>query len=420
MEKHLLDVAVIGAGHAGLAISYHLKQNGLAHRVFERGRIGEVWRSQRWDTFTLNSSNKNNQLPGYSYSGNNPEAFCTAREFVAILEDYASQFQLPVQEHSHVISVEKEDDEQLFTITISENEAIKKYRSKQIVVTSGSQNEKKIPSFAANISPDILQLHTMEYRSASQLPDGAVLVAGSAQSGCQIAEDLNDAARKVYLSTSMVGRLPRRYRGRDIIDWLLQMGFFNLRTETVMDPSVLAMRVPQISGVGPLGHTLSLQSLARGGATILGKMENADDENVYFSPNAREHVLFADTVSNGVKAMVDEFIGKNNITAPPPEEDIHDVPDVDALCASPLTSLNLREHNITSIIWSTGFHGNFSYLKLPVITSDGSPMHTNGVSDIKGLYFLGLPWLRMRKSGMVFGINDDAAFIADAVIKNNK
>jgi putative flavoprotein involved in K+ transport len=421
MNNSILDVAVIGAGHAGLAISYHLKQNGLEHLVFERDRIGETWRSQRWDTFKLNSQNKHNVLPGYMYTGNDPDGFCTAQELVSILETYAAAFQLPVQEHTQVISVEKPEGAEYFTITVSENGTTKEYQSRQVVITSGCQNAQKVPSIAANVSPDIMQLHAMEYRSASQLPEGAVLVAGSAQSGCQIVEDLNDAGRKVYLSTSMVARFPRRYRGKDIIDWLLDMNFFTLMTEDVKDPAIFSMRVPQISGVGPHGHTLSLQSLARGGATILGKIENADIENIYLMPNAQQHVQFADGFSQNVKVMVDEFIEKHPVAAPPPEEDIHDVPDVGATCASTATSLNLKEHNITSIIWATGFIGNFDYLKLPVFDGDGNPKHINGVADIGGVYFLGFPWLRMRKSGMIFGINDDAAFISQAILnKHNK
>jgi len=179
------------------------------------------------------------------------------------------------------------------------------------------------------------------------------------------------------------------------------------------------MKVPQLSGIGELGHTMSLQSIAKSGATILGKMENADENNLFFAANASEHIKFADGFSQKVKGMVDDFILKNQISAPAPEKDIADMPDINASCASSITSLNLKEHNIKSIIWTTGFNGNFSYLKLPIsFANDGNPKHINGISEIKGLYFLGLPWLRMRKSSMIFGINDDAAFIADAVVNN--
>ena len=414
-----LDVAVIGGGHAGLSISYCLKRHSLNHMVFERGRIGESWLSQRWDSFVMNTPNKINVLPGQIYSGNNSDRFGTAREFVDSLKAYASEFQLPVLENAQVISVTKPDGDPYFTVSVSENGTIKSYQSKQVIVTSGCQNEKRIPLFAKNISSGILQLHSSEYRNASQLPEGASLVIGSGQSGCQIVEELAEAGRKVFLSTSMVARIPRRYRGKDILDWLMMMNFYDVRTETVTDPKVLGMTVPLLSGIGELGHTLSYQLLAKKGVTILGKMENADADNLFFAANASEHIKFGDGFSQKAKGMVDDFILRNQISAPSPEIDIADLPDSDATCASSITLLNLKDDNITSVIWTTGFHGDFSYLKVPInFANDGNPKHTNGCSDFKGLYFLGLPWLRMRKSSLIYGINDDAAFIADTVVNN--
>lgn len=417
MNTDILDVAVVGAGHAGLSISYCLKQHGLKHIVFERDRIGEAWRSQRWDSFAMNSANKKNVLPGQTYSGSDPDGFSTANEFISSLLAYKEKFALPVLEHAKVLSVEKPEGAEYFTLCVSENGEEKKYQSKQVVASSGSQNEKRIPSFSGSIPSEIVQLHASEYRNASQLPRGATLVVGSAQSGCQVAEDLADAGRKVYLATSMVARIPRRYRGKDILDWLTAMGFFNLRTEDVTDPKILAMKVPLLSGIGELGHTISYQALSKKGVTILGKMHNADAESVFFTADADEHIKFADGFSQKAKGMVDDYILKNQISAPAPEEDSADVPDSNASCASSLTSLDLKGHNITSIIWTTGFNGDFSYLKVPAFDENGNPKHTGGISDFKGLYFLGLPWLRMRKSSMIFGIIDDAAFIADAVVK---
>jgi putative flavoprotein involved in K+ transport len=414
-NEPVLDVVVIGGGHAGLSISYCLKQHNLKHIVFERGRIGEVWRSQRWDSFAMNTANKNNVLPGQTYLGNVPDGFGTANEFVSSLEAYSNKNQLPVQENTTVISVNKPEGSSYFTVTVSENDTPTNYTSKQVIVASGCQNETRIPPFAKNISSEILQMHTRDYRNPSQLPEGAVLVAGSAQSGVQIAEDLIDAGKKVYLSTSRVARIPRRYRGKDIVDWLMSMGFFNLKTEQVTDPAILDMKVPLLSGIGAFGHTISLQALSKKGVVILGKMDHADDHNVYFAANAPEHVKFGDGFSMKCKGMVDDFIQKNQIVAELPEEDQADMPDQNASCASTITSIPLKEHQISSIIWTTGFNGDFSYLNLPVFNHDGTPKHKNGISDFTGLYFIGLPWLRMRKSSMIFGINEDAAFISDAI-----
>jgi putative flavoprotein involved in K+ transport len=409
MKNSILDVIVVGGGYAGLSSSYYLKKQGLNHVVFERGKIGESWRSQRWDSFTLNSANKLVALPGKPYEGNNPDAFCLMPEFISSLEEYVSIFGLPVTENSKVISIEKPGE--FFNVTVSTNDHIQNYSCRQVIIASGVANEIKIPSFAKNVPGNIRQLHTSEYRNAKQLPGGSVLVVGSAQSGCQIAEDLADAGRKVYLSTSMVGRTPRWYRGKDIMDWLIDIKFFDARAEEIKDPTMLHMRAPQLTGTGDGRTTISLQSLAKKGIMILGKMENIDGQNVLFQPNAPMFVKFADEFSNKVKEMIEGFILKNQLPAPPPEKDEADIPDINAVCASSITSLNLYDNNIRSIIWSTGFNADFSYIKLPVFDSEGNPKHQDGVSIIPGLYFLGLPWLRIRKSVLLYGIKDDAEFI---------
>jgi putative flavoprotein involved in K+ transport len=241
---------------------------------------------------------------------------------------------------------------------------------------------------------------------------------GSAQSGCQIAEDMASAGRKVYLSTSPVGRVPRRYRGKDIVDWLLMMDFYNLPTETVTDPAVLAAKVPLVSGIGQHGHTLSLQWLSEQGVVILGKMENADGNTIYFKNNAHEHVKFGDAFSKKIKETVDDFVKKNNILTPDPENDPADLPDVNSLCASAITSVSLKNLDINTIIWTTGFTGDFSYLKVPAFDIEGNPRHKEGLTAIRGMYFIGLPWQRMRKSGIIFGIADDAEFIAGKVVND--
>ncbi len=413
MNTPILDVIVVGAGYAGLSTSYYLKKHGLNHIVFERGKIGESWRSQRWGSFTFNTANKFNVLPGEVYKGTDPDAFASAPEYISSFQEYVSTNQLPVLENSKVISIEKPAE--FFNVIISSDNDIKNYSCRQVVIASGCANEIKIPFFAKNISEDIKQLHTSEYRNPDQLPAGAVLVVGSAQSGCQIAEDLAEAGRTVYLSTSMVARIPRRYRGKDIMDWLISMKFFDIRAEEIQDPKMLQMKVPQLTGTGGGRKTISLQSLAKKGIAIVGKAENADGQNVFFQPNASLHIKFADGFSKKVKDMVDEFILKNQLTAPLPEADAEDMPDIDASCASTITSLSLKENNIRAVIWTTGFGANFNYIKLPVLDDEGNPKHQDGVSTVAGLYFLGLPWLRARKSATIYGIKDDAEFVAQKV-----
>ena len=415
MKNAVLDVIIVGAGPAGLSASYCLKKKGLDHIVLERGKIGESWRTQRWLTFKLNSPNRLNVLSDDRCASNDPEGFCSSAEFVASLVACASACQLPVSENAQVLAVEKPRGSAWFNVVVSHHGHIHTYETLQVIIASGAQNEVKLPPFARQVASDITQLHACDYRHAGQLPPGKVLVTGSAQSGCQIAEDLLDAGRKVYLATSKVARVPRRYRGRDIHDWFLDMKFFDVRTEELPDPSMLLMRAPQLTGVDEGRRTISLQALARKGAIILGRMENAEEHRLFFRPDAAVHVKFADDFSKKVKGMIDEFILKNQLPNPLNEVDEADVPDENASCASSITVLDTLEQEVTSIIWATGFEANLNYLKLPVLDAEGHLKHKDGVSNIPGLYFLGFPWLRTRKSALLCGIKEDAEFISEKV-----
>lgn len=253
MNNSVIDVIVVGAGHAGLCISYYLTKHGIRHIVFEQGRIGETWRSQRWDSFKLNSSNKLNLLPEQPAHFNDPDAFALANEFAVSLENYAKQLKLSVKEYCRVVEVKRAERQSNFLVTVLEDGKERIYPGRQLVIASGGQNRMLIPAFAKNISARILQLHTSEYKNPGQLPHGNVLVIGSGQSGTQVAEDLVRADKKVFLSTGKVGRIPRRYRGKDIFDWLFELGFYDVFTDDVTDPSFIKMKPPQVSGFGERG-----------------------------------------------------------------------------------------------------------------------------------------------------------------------
>ena len=418
MAETLFDVIVVGAGYSGLAAGYHLKEHGLNHIIFERGKIGESWRSQRWDSFRFNSTNKLNVLPGDDPDPADPDSFSSSPAFVLALEHYVKVHQLPVVENSKVISIEKPGE--VFLVSVLCNNEVKKYSCKQVLIASGVANEIKIPSLAKTISKDIKQLHTGEYKNADQLPNDAVLVVGSAQSGCQITEDLLHAGRKVYLSTSKVGRIPRWYRGRDIFYWITETKLYDIKAEEIEDPKMLELRPPQVSGTGSGRDSMSLQSLSKKGAVILGKMNDANESTVFFHQDAAQHVKFADEFSQKIKKMIDDYIIENNLTAPPPHHDEADIPDVDASCAGKITSLDLKENNINTIIWSTGFDHDHSYIKLPVFDDKGKLIHKDGIPGFRGLYFLGYPWLRTRKSPILFGIIEDVKFVVDKLYDYSK
>jgi putative flavoprotein involved in K+ transport len=243
-----------------------------------------------------------------------PDAFSSASDFVRSLEDYVSSFQLPVVEQSTVLSIDKHQPNPYFTVTVTQdNEGVRTYNCWQVIIASGSLNVPNIPKFAKQISPAIKQLHSSKYRNPFQLPEGAVLITGSAQSGCQLAEELLDDGRTVYLSTSKVPRIPRRYRGKDIMDWLIDTKFMDSGSRVLK--SVGCNTEPLLTGAGGLGHTLSLQSLVERGATLLGRTEGASGDDIFFDNNVMEHIAFADEFSLKVKNTIDEYILRTQVRA---------------------------------------------------------------------------------------------------------
>lgn len=419
MIKPILDVIVVGAGHAGIGVSYYLAKQGVPHLVFEQGQIGQTWRSQRWDSFKMNSANKLNLLTQQVPYFDDPDAFAGATEFALALGTYAHQENLPIKEYCPVVAVQTDQQRAIFRITVLEEGQETAYLSRRLVIASGAQNRIWVPDFANHLGKSVVQLHASEYKNANQLPAGNVLVVGSGQSGTQIAQDLLDSGRHVFLSTARVGRIPRRYRGKNIFDWLVKIGFYNTSTEELTDASLLKVKNPQVSGAGQGGKTSSLQSLARSGAIILGRANRAEADTIFFQPNSSAHVRYADEFSLHVKQLIDEYIQKNKVSAPLADIDLDDVADQEAVCASDLTQLNLVQETITSIIWTTGFRGDFSYLPLAVLNNEQLPKHRNGIGTVEGLYFIGLPWLRRRKSAIILGIKDDAEFIVSHIVKSS-
>jgi putative flavoprotein involved in K+ transport len=408
MNKQVVEVIIIGGGAAGLSASYYLKQARLSHLVFERGQVGQSWRSQRWDSFRLNTTNKMNALPGI-VDTRDPDGFSSASSLVNSFEEYVARFQLPVIEQTEVIAVEQKDED-TFRVTVQEKDMKREYLARQVVIASGAQTRADIPVLAEGIVSSISQLHVSSYRNPGQLRDGAVLVVGSAQSGCQIADELIGAGKKVFLSTSRVGRLARQYRGRDTMEWLDAMGFFDITPAQLPDPSIMRMRAPQ-HAAGT--ETISLQSLARKGVRILGRLDGADQTRFLFQSNVLEHATFADAFSLKVSRMIDEYISAANIDAPPPLRDINDEP-IGAASLDTSTCIDAKEQCITTVIWATGFTSSLKYVRLPIVDDNGQLVYDR----VHGLHFLGFPWLRSRKSSILFGICDDAKLLVGDILQH--
>ena len=412
----ILDTVIIGAGQAGLGVSYFLQQKGYRHILFEKGRVGESWLSQRWDSFQLNTPNLFNTLPGLPYDGKEADGFWRTNDLVEYLQEYVRAFQLPVRTGVTVLSVDRADGGEGFEIkTRDQDQAEETVRSRTVVVASGIQRVPRFPATHSKLPAEIFQLHTAEYRNPQGLPPGAVVVVGSGQSGCQITEDLLSAGRTVYLCTSKVPRVPRRYRGRDIVAWWADMKFWDVTYDSLPDKSITRLSQPQISGLRRFGHTVSLQNLAHRGVVILGRLLDIDSGTLMLGDDAAANVHFADEFSQRIKKDVDTYLERMNLTPPPLDEDPADTPDGEAQCVSPLRELNLHDADISTVIWATGFSGDFSWLHLPIFDEQNKPIHTRGVSPERGLYFIGFPWLNSRKSGILYGIGEDAEYIAGLI-----
>jgi putative flavoprotein involved in K+ transport len=403
-----LGVVVVGAGQAGLGVSRELVVRGVDHVVLERGRVGETWRSQRWDSFVLNTPVWMNRLPGSPDVDGDSTRFPSGREFVEDLERYARSHALPVVENVNVLAVEQAAGTYLVK-TSSDC-----YRSRSLIVAAGIQRTPKIPVAAAGLSGAIEQLHTGSYRRPELLEDGGVLVVGSGQSGCQIAEELLEAGRRVYLATSRVGRLPRRHRGRDTLAWRCEMGFYDQTTESLDESEPLRAPIPIATGIRG-GHTLSLQQFSRDGAVLLGHLDGVAGTRLRFAADVAENVRFGDAFATQVRRTIDDYVRHERIDAPPAEDDPVEAPEPRLGRDSP-RELDLHAAGVKSVIWATGFGGDYGWLPMNMLDQGGAPAHTNGIGHTPGLYVLGFPWISKRKSGIVYGIAEDASRIASHVV----
>lgn len=407
VAKDVLDVVVIGAGGAGLGVSYFLKQAGLDHLVLERSRIGDTWLRQRWDSFRLNSPNVRSMLPGDTYEGAEPLGAMTHHEFVAYLNAYVERNGLPVRLNSGVRKLMWENG--CFLVAgLAET-----LRAHNVVVATGSQNVPKRPGLAKDLPDWVHQLDASQYRNAASLDAGAVLVVGSAQSGGQIAEDLALAGRRVFLATSRTGRLVRRYRGGDQFVWLADSGFLDVPRRMVIRPDG---RLPA-RGLQGATHTISLQSLSADGVVLLGTLSAVSESSLQFADNLVDHIQFADEASTAVKRYIDEYIERVGLPAPPAEDDPAET-IAPRLPDPPILSLDWRESGIKTIVWCTGFQGDFGWVQIPdALDKDGQPLHEEGIGACPGLFFAGLDFAFTRKSGTIPAIAPEAAALVNRLVR---
>ncbi|NJO79930.1 MAG: MSMEG_0569 family flavin-dependent oxidoreductase [Cyanobacteria bacterium RM1_2_2] len=410
MQTHY-SVAIVGGGQAGLSMSYCLKERNIDHIVFEKNQIGDSWRSKRWDSFCLVTPNWQCQLPGFQYPGSDPHGFMQKDEIVQYIEDYACSFAPPIQEGVEVSGVRRLEAQGVFELTTS----MGVFTADQVVIATGSYHLPKVPKIAERLPANIMQLNSSEYRNPQALPDRAVLVVGTGQSGCQIAEDLHLAGKQVHLCVGGAPRSPRRYRGKDVVDWLDQMGYYDLAIdEHPQKEKVRAKANHYVTGRDG-GREIDLRQFALEGMQLHGRLKQINSATLEFFPDLKQNLDQADAVAESIKKSIDEFITKNQIDAPT-EAEYKPAWEPEA----ELLTLDFEQANIGAVVWCTGYQSDFRWVEIPVFDGKGYPGHERGVTNIWGLYFLGLPWLYTWGSGRFSGIARDATYLADYITARKK
>ncbi|MRI55479.1 MSMEG_0569 family flavin-dependent oxidoreductase [Methylobacterium sp. DB1607] len=406
MPSHV-PVVIVGGGQAGLSVSYHLKQRGIEHLVFERETAAHTWSTQRWDTFCLVTPNWQCDLPGHPYDGPDPDGFMKKDEIVAYLKAFVAKVKPPIREGVAVTRAERREDG-LFSVRTSEGD----YTANEVVVASGGYQVPIVPRMAEKLPNSIMQMHSNQYRNPAQLPQGEVLVVGSGQSGAQIAEDLHLAGRRVHLAVGDAPRCARFYRGRDVVAWLADMGYYDMTVDHhPLRDGVRDNTNHYVTGRDG-GRDIDLRRFALEGMKLYGLMEDYSDGELRFRDDLKHALDQADRTYNGINAAIDRYIAENGIEAP---AQAHYAPVWEP--AEPVTSLVLEQSGITSIVWCIGFSPDFRWLDASVFNGAGSPKHKRGVTSEAGVYFIGLPWLNTWGSGRFGAVGRDAEYVVQRIQK---
>lgn len=395
--KHV-DTVIIGGGQAGLAMSRCLHERGVEHVVLERGRVAERWRSERWDSLRLLSPNWMARLPHFRYEGDDPDGFMTMPEFIRYLETYADSFEAPVHSETNVENVRHADAG--FVVDTSRGT----WRARNVVVATGFCDVPRVPEFAARLSSDIHQTVPSDYRNPDAIPPGNALIVGASATGIQIAEELIDAGRSVTVAVGNHVRLPRRYRGRDILHWMVGMGAFAAPGDPAEE-----RKFPPPQLIGTLDNRdLDLGTLQARGARLVGRALDASGDHVAFADDLEESVARADAGLEQLLARIDAYIEANGESGVPRAVALR------RIVANPApTELELGREGITTVVWATGYERRYPWLRVPVLDGNGEIAHDKGITRQPGLYVLGMRFQVSKGSNLIDGVGADAEALAE-------
>ena len=390
---------IIGAGHCGLAMSKYLSDYSIDHVVLERGEIANSWKHERWDSLRLLTPNWQTRLPGYAYSGDNPDGYMMVTELTGFIENYARTISAPVKQHTRVTSVTAQDGNYHVATTRGD------WQCEALVIASGACNQAQIPAIAEYAPASVQMLTPGQYRNPAQLEDGGVLVVGASATGLQLAEEIHRSGRPVTLAVGEHVRLPRTYRGKDIQWWMDKLGIFDQRYDEIDDLSRgRNLPSPQLVG-SPTRDSLDLNRLTATGITITGRLAGFNESSAQFSGSLGNVCALADLKMDRLLNSIDEWVTEHefdNELDPPLRYLRTRIED------SPPLLMDLERNNIKTILWATGYRADYSWLQLPVFDRKGRIRHEGGVVDSHAVYLMGMPLLRRRKSSFIHGAEDDA------------
>lgn len=405
-----VPVIIVGGGQAGLSVAHNLDRKGIGYVVFERHRKFHSWRVNRWDSFCLVTPNWQCRLPGYhydkEYGGTDPDGFMLRDEITAYLEGFAQSFAPNIRENVQVTHIGHRPQGG-YTVQTS----IGDWTCDQVVIATGGYDKPIEPAFARDLDPTIVQMHSVDYRNPGQQPEGATLIVGTGQSGVQVMEDFVRAGREVCLAVGPAPRSPRKYRGRDATDWLYEAGHYDITIDTHPDPIKAVTQTNHYMSGRDGGKEIDLRKWhVDHGVELFGSLSNMDGAKLEFLPDLKKNLDDADKSYEGIRTQIDAYIARNGIDAPeePPFRKVWE-PEEER------TTLDAKAAGITSVLWAIGFRPDYSWIDVDVFDARGKPRFHRGVTDVRGMHFIGLGWLNTWGSGRFLGIEEDSGYLADQI-----